>query len=120
MYVLLVPALAETAAGDAPLAVGIVVFVLATAGWGMLVVHDFILVAIQRPWWAPWRNAVFAVVRITLLVVLGSSLGAQGVVLSWALPIVVWIAAGTVAIGFLSPGASPAAPRAASCPRAAT
>lgn len=48
VYVLLAPALPETAAGRAPLAVGIAVFILATAGWGMFVVHDFILVAIQR------------------------------------------------------------------------
>jgi O-antigen/teichoic acid export membrane protein len=73
-------------------------FALAAAGWGVFVVHDYILVAIGKPWWTVWRNGLFAVVRITLLVVLGSALGAQGVVLSWVGPIVVWIAAGSLVL----------------------
>jgi O-antigen/teichoic acid export membrane protein len=98
-YVLVVPALARTAAGpDGPLAVGAAVFVAAAAAWGAFVVHDYVLVAIGRPWWSVWRNGLFAVVRIGLLVVLGSSLGAQGVVLSWAGPLVVWIAAGSLVL----------------------
>ncbi|QYN37328.1 hypothetical protein K1T35_08825 [Pseudonocardia sp. DSM 110487] len=92
-YVLFVPDLARTAAGaDGPLALGMCLFALAAAGWGVFVVHDYILVTIGKPWWTVWRNGRFAVVRITLLVVLGSALGAQGVVLSWVGPIVVWIA----------------------------
>jgi O-antigen/teichoic acid export membrane protein len=95
-YVLFVPDLARTAAGiDAPPALGMGLFALAAAGWGVFVVHDYILVAIGKPWWTVWRNGLFAAVRITLLVVLGSTLGAQGVVLSWVGPIVVWIAVGS-------------------------
>jgi len=95
-YVLFVPDLARTAAGpDGPLAIGMCLFALAAAGWGVFVVHDYILVAIGKPWWTVWRNGLFAAVRITLLVVLGSKLGAQGVVLSWVGPIVVWITAGS-------------------------
>jgi O-antigen/teichoic acid export membrane protein len=98
-YVLVVPELARTAAGaDGPLALGVCLFALAAAGWGAFVVHDYILVAIGRPWWAVWRNGLFAVVRITLLVVLGTALGAQGVVLSWVGPIVLWIATGSLVL----------------------
>jgi len=92
-YVLFVPDLARIAAGpDGPLALGMCLFALAAAGWGVFVVHDYILVAIGKPWWTVWRNGLFAVVRITLLAVLGTTLGAQGVVLSCVGPIVVWIA----------------------------
>ncbi|QYN38564.1 hypothetical protein K1T35_15875 [Pseudonocardia sp. DSM 110487] len=98
-YVLAVPELARTAAGvDGSLSVGVCLFTLAAAGWGAFVVHDYILVAIGKPWWCVWRNGLFAVVRITLLVVLGTALGAQGVVLSWVGPIVVWIAVGSVVL----------------------
>jgi O-antigen/teichoic acid export membrane protein len=97
-YALVVPELARTSAGTAGFGVGLVVFVLAAAGWGMFVVHDFVLVALGRSWWAPWRNLGFSAVRIALLVALGGTLGAQGVVLSWAIPIVLWIAVGTVAV----------------------
>ncbi len=98
-YALFVPDLASTAAGpEGPQALGVCLFALAAAGWGVFVVHDYILVAIGKPWWTVWRNGLFAVVRITLLVVLGSALGAQGVVLSWVGPIVVWIAVGSVVL----------------------
>jgi O-antigen/teichoic acid export membrane protein len=98
-YVVAVPDLARTAAGeDGPLALGMCLFTLAAAGWGAFVVHDYILVAIGKAWWCVWRNGLFAVVRITLLVVLGSTLGAQGVVLSWVGPIVVWITVGSLVL----------------------
>ena len=98
-YVLVVPELARTAAGpDGPLAVGMGLFALAAAGWGVFVVHDYILVAIGKPWWCVWRNGLFAVVRLALLVMLGTALGAQGVVLSWVGPIVVWIALGSLVL----------------------
>ena len=98
-YVIVVPDLARTAAGvDGSLAVGMCLFALATAGWGVFVVHDYILVAIGKPWWTVWRNGLFAIVRISLLVVLGTALGAQGVVLSWVGPIVVWIAGGSLVL----------------------
>ncbi|MHA6629450.1 lipopolysaccharide biosynthesis protein [Pseudonocardia sichuanensis] len=95
---LAVPELARTAAGGGPLAAGAAVFALAAAGWGIFVVHDFVLVAIGRAWWTVWRNGLFALVRIALLVVLGTALGAQGLVLSWAAPIVVWIAVGALVL----------------------
>jgi O-antigen/teichoic acid export membrane protein len=98
-YVLFVPDLARTAAGaDGPLTLGMCLFALAAAGWGVFIVHDYILVAIGKPWWTVWRNGLFAAVRIALLVVLGTAMGAQGVVLSWVGPIVVWIAVGSVVL----------------------
>jgi O-antigen/teichoic acid export membrane protein len=90
-YVLAVPELGRTAGGGSS-AAGAAVFVLAAAGWTVFVVHDYVLVAVGRPWWSVWRNGLFAAARIALLVLLGSTFGAQGVVLSWAVPIVVWIA----------------------------
>ena len=78
-------------------------FVASAAGWTVFVVHDTILVAIGKPWWAVWRNALFAVVRLGLLVFLAvMGLGGQGIVLSWALPIVVWIAVGSVVLAVLA------------------
>jgi O-antigen/teichoic acid export membrane protein len=98
-YVLFVPDLARTAAGvDGPPALGMCLFALASAGWGVFIVHDYILVAIGKPWWTVWRNGLFAAVRIVLLIVLGTALGAQGVVLSWVGPIVVWIAIGSLVL----------------------
>jgi Membrane protein involved in the export of O-antigen and teichoic acid len=105
LYALLAPRLATIAAGpDGRFAVGVLLVVLATAGWGVFVVHDFILVAVGKPWWAVWRNGIFAVVRIALLVLLGSvaGLGAYGIVLSWVGPIVVWVVLGSVVVAVLT------------------
>lgn len=104
-YALVTPRLATISAGpDGPFALGVVLFVLAAAGWGVFVVHDFILVAVGKPWWAVWRNGVFAVVRIALLVLLGGAagLGGHGVILSWVGPIVVWIIVGSAVIVVLT------------------
>lgn len=100
-YVLVVPGLARTAAGPGgSFGVGVLLFVLAAAGWGVFVVHDFILVAIGKPWWTVWRNGLFAVVRLALFVGLAyyAGLGAQGIVLSWVGPIVVWVVVGSVVL----------------------
>jgi O-antigen/teichoic acid export membrane protein len=102
-YVYLVPAIGRTAAGDGSFGLGVVLFVLAAAGWTVFVVHDYILVAVGRPWWAVWRNALFAAVRLSMLIVLClNGLGAQGIVLSWVVPIVVWIGVGSVALAVLT------------------
>ncbi len=103
IYVLLLPDIGQAAAGDWPFWVGVVLFVASAAGWTVFVVHDTILVAIGKPWWAVWRNAVFAVVRLGLLILFAViGLGGQGIVLSWALPIVIWIAVGSVALAVLA------------------
>jgi len=105
IYVGFAPRLATVTAGPgAPLLLGAVVFALACAGWGVFAVHDAVLVALGRPWWAVWRNGLFAVTRITLLVVLGgvAGLGAFGVVASWTGPILVWVAVGSAVIALLT------------------
>jgi len=103
IYVLVLPDIGYTAAGSWPFWVGVVLFVASSAGWTVFVVHDTILVAIGKPWWAVWRNALFAVVRLGLLIALAvMGLGGQGIVLSWALPIVIWIVIGTVVLALLA------------------
>jgi len=96
---LVLPSIAATTAGDLPWWVGVVLFVAVTAGWTVFVVHDTLLVALGKPWWAVWRNALFAAVRLGLMVVLGLvGLGAQAIVLSWVLPVVVWIVLGSLVL----------------------
>lgn len=104
VYVLaVVPSLAATGAGvGGPPALGVLLFVVAAAGWGLWGIHDYTLVVVGKPWWAAWRNVAFAVVRIGLLLALGMSLGPQGIVLSWALPIGLWMVAGAFIGGALT------------------
>lgn len=102
VYGIIVPSIAETAAGEGgSFGFGLLLLVLACAGWGVFVVHDFIVVALGRPWVAVWRNGTFAVVRIGLLLLLGSAYAAEGMVLSWVVPIVLWIAGGSVVVWYL-------------------
>lgn len=103
IYLAFLPLLARTAAGrDGPVVLGVILFVIAAAGWGVFGVHDYTLVAIGRAWWASWRNVGFAVVRIGLLLALGASLGAQGIVVSWVIPIVVWTVGSAVLVGIFT------------------
>lgn len=98
LYGLVVPRIAMVAAGDGPFAWGLVLLVLGCAGWGVFVVHDFVMVTAGRPWLAVWRSGSFAVTRIILLGVLGAGLASQGMVLSWVIPVVLWVGAGTVVL----------------------
>lgn len=94
LYLIVFPDIARTGGGgEHSVLLGGLLFVVAAIGWGLWGVHDFSLIAIGKPWWASWRNIIFAVVRIGLLVALGVSLEAQGVVLSWVLPIVAFTVA---------------------------
>jgi O-antigen/teichoic acid export membrane protein len=104
VYGIITPRVAGISAGaDGSLAPGLLVFGLACAAWGAFAVHDFLLVALGKPWWAVWRNGLFAVVRIGLLVALGlAGLGAYGVVLSWVGPLVVCIGLGSAVIAVLT------------------
>jgi O-antigen/teichoic acid export membrane protein len=104
IYGLLTPRLAAISGGGVgSAATGLLIFVLASASWGAFAVHDFLLVAVGKPWWAVWRNGLFAVVRIGLLVVLGlAGLGAYGVVLSWVGPLAACILLGSVVIAVLT------------------
>lgn len=102
VYGVLVPSIAETAGGDRSYGLGLLLLVLTCAGWGVFVVHDFVMVAIGRPWTAVWRNGTFAVVRIVLLLALGGSLASEALVLSWAIPVVLWVAAGTAMLWYMT------------------
>lgn len=104
VYTLFAPSLAETAALalDASLPVGVAIFAVAAAGWCVWVLQDYVLVALGLAWWATARNAVFAVVRIGLLVALAlAGAGAGGLVTSWVGPIVVWVVVGWAIIAVL-------------------
>lgn len=91
LYVWLFPSIARDGSWPGgPLSVGVVLFTVASVGWGLWGVHDYSLIAVGRTWWAPYRNIAFAVARIGLLIALGSMLGTLGIVLSWVIPIVVW------------------------------
>jgi hypothetical protein len=103
VYVAFVPSLAETGAGpDWPFAVGVALFVIASAGWGLWGLHDYTLVAVGRPWWAPGRSIAFAVARIGLLVALGASMGPLGIVLSWVVPIALWTVGSAAVAGYFT------------------
>lgn len=99
-YALALPSIPDSAAGGESFEVGVLLFVAAATGWGAFAVHDFVLLALGRPWWTVWRNALFAIARIGLLVGL-AGLGAQGIALSWVGPIVVWILAGSLLLAVL-------------------
>lgn len=103
VYVAFVPSLAETGAGpDWPFAVGVALFVIASAGWGLWGLHDYTLVAVGKPWWAPGRSIAFAVARIGLLVALGASMGPLGIVLSWVVPIALWTVGSAAVAGYFT------------------
>lgn len=101
LYVWLFPSIARDGTWDGgPVVVGVVLFVVASVGWGIWGVHDYSLIAVGRTWWAPYRNIAFAVTRIGLLVALGAGLGSLGIVLSWVAPIVLFGLAGAALGGF--------------------
>jgi O-antigen/teichoic acid export membrane protein len=103
VFAIVLPSIAATTAGGLPWWVGAVLFVAATAGWTVFVAHDTLLVAMGKPWWAVWRNGLFGVVRLGMMIVLGLvGLGAQGIVLSWVLPIVVWIVVGSLVLAAMT------------------
>jgi hypothetical protein len=103
VYVWFVPELAVTGSAPVwPTAVGVALFVLAAAGWGLWGLHDYTLVAVGKPWWAPGRSIAFAVARIGLLVALGASLGPLGVVLSWVIPIAIWSVGSALVAGYFT------------------
>lgn len=65
---------------------GAAMFVLASVLWATFQQQDFVLVGLERSWWAPARTAVFAVGRLGILVAAGTSLTTSGVVVSWLVP----------------------------------
>lgn len=62
-------------------------FVIATAAWGIFNLQDSVLTGLRQAIWVPIENAVFAVVKIMLLVALSEGFRESGVFLSWVIPV---------------------------------
>lgn len=71
-------------AGDRTLGAGI--FVLAAVLYALFQQQDFVLVGLDRAWWAPARTVLFAVGRLGILLAAGTALTTGGVVVSWIVP----------------------------------
>jgi hypothetical protein len=99
-YGLLTPRVAAIAAGPDTPTTGLLLVVLASAGWGVLATHDVLLAAVGRPWWAVWRTGLFAVAQTGALVALVgvAGFGAYGVLQSWAGPIAVCVVLGSAVV----------------------
>lgn len=63
-------------------------YVLATAAYAVFVIQDGVLTGLRRPDWVVWENAVFAVGKIVLVGVLAVVMKSTGILLSWALALV--------------------------------
>ncbi|MFF3397816.1 lipopolysaccharide biosynthesis protein [Streptomyces sp. NPDC002659] len=79
-------------------------FVLATAAYAVFVIQDGVLTGLRRPEWVVWENAVFAVGKIVLVGVLAAVAKSTGILLSWALALVLAI---SLTNGFLYARAFP-------------
>lgn len=75
-----------------------VVFVVAALAWMIFHVQDFVLTGIGAARWVPVENVSFGIVRIVLLVVLATTLGGAGIVLSWAISTAICTVAVTIAL----------------------
>lgn len=75
-----------------------VVFVVAALAWMIFHVQDFVLTGIGAARWVPVENISFGIVRIALLVLLATTLGGAGIVLSWAISTVICTVAVTIAL----------------------
>lgn len=79
-------------------------FVLATAAYAVFVIQDGVLTGLRRPEWVVWENAVFAVGKIVLVGVLAVVAKSTGILLSWALALILAI---SLTNGFLYARAFP-------------
>lgn len=62
--------------------------ILAVAAWSLFVLQDSVLVGLRQAVWVPVENAVFAVLKLVLLVALPSALPHAGIFISWVAPTV--------------------------------
>jgi O-antigen/teichoic acid export membrane protein len=86
-----------------PLLAGL--FVATTVTWSLLAVQEHALAALRRTVWVPIWNAIFAALKLLLLVLLAGSFGAFDILASWALPAAAVIAVGTPTVmRWASPG----------------
>jgi len=64
-------------------------FILGTMAWCIFVLQDSVLTGLRLATWVPVENAIFALVKIGLLVVLAYSLPHLGVFASWTFALIV-------------------------------
>jgi O-antigen/teichoic acid export membrane protein len=64
-------------------------FAAAAAGYALFVLQDGALTGLRRPQWVVLENAVFAVVKIGAVVVFAGVVKPGGILLSWALALIV-------------------------------
>ncbi len=64
-------------------------FILGTMAWCIFVLQDSVLIGLRLATWVPVENAIFALVKIGLLVVLAYSLPRLGVFASWTFALIV-------------------------------
>lgn len=82
----------EAATGSAsPSLVGWLLFALAAAAWSLFQLHDLALVGLGYPWWAPAKNVLASTARLVAMIVIGTALTSQLVVLAWVVPTVVCV-----------------------------
>lgn len=62
-------------------------FVFGTVAWGIFALQDSGLTGLRQAVWVPLENALFAVVKIVLLVLLAAPFTQYGIFASWTLPV---------------------------------
>lgn len=70
-----------------------VAFVTAVVLWGVFALQDAVLLSLRRPVLVPAENIVYGVVKLILMVGLASVLRAEGIFLSWVVPLALTIPA---------------------------
>lgn len=75
------PALSELQTNPSHL----LLFVVTTAGWTVFVLQDSVLTGLHHATWVPAENAVYAIVKLGLVMAL-PFVGEWGIVLAWSLP----------------------------------
>jgi O-antigen/teichoic acid export membrane protein len=58
-------------------------FLVSTLGWCLFAIQDSVLTALGRAVWVPLENAVFALLKLALLLVLAAAMPVYGIFVSW-------------------------------------
>ena len=67
-------------------------FLLSTVGWCLFSIQDSVLTALGKAVWVPVENAVFALLKLGLLIVFASLLPVYGIFVSWTAAMLVSVA----------------------------
>jgi O-antigen/teichoic acid export membrane protein len=68
-------------------------FLVSTLGWCLFAIQDSVLTALGRAVWVPLENAVFALLKLGLLVVLAALMPVYGIFVSWTAAMLVSVVA---------------------------